>query len=369
MLSRRLFLRNTFLAGAGLVGGSLASGRRLLGAARPPYSPQVLDLVARTTVVDMLGLLTLDWEELRVWQREPVSFGYPEYYRLAASGVSVFHPAVDPNARDPEAAAVRYLGGWNSLLRHQAQFLVPVLAAADFERARCEGRVGVLLGLQSSEHFGAVADVARFHALGQRVSQLTYNGPSRLGSGCKAQSDRGLTGFGREIVAEMNRVGMAVDVSHCGERTTREAIALSRRPVLVTHANCAALAPHPRNKTDREIRDLAQRGGVMGLTTVRSFVRPRGPATLDDLLEHFLHVAALVGVEHVGIGSDCDLDPRDRATGRVRAAYRIAGLAHPWRIYDIAQGLLRRGFAEPDVELVLGGNFRRVLGEIWSAAA
>ena len=346
----------------------LATGRRLLAAARPPYSPAVLDLVARTTVVDMLGLLTLDWDELRVWQRHPVTFGYPDYYRLAASGVSVFHPAVDPNARDPEAAARRYLEGWNSLLRQQAQFLVPVRAAADFELARCEGRVGVLLGLQSSEHFRTVGDVARFHALGQRVSQLTYNGASRLGSGCQVEDDRGLTPFGREVVAEMNQVGMAVDVSHCAERTTRDAIALSRRPVLVTHANCRALAPHRRNKTDQEIRELAASGGVMGITAVKSFVRPRGPATLDDLLEHFLHVAALVGVEHVGIGSDCDLDPRDRATGKVRAAYRIEGLSHPWRVYDLAAGLLRRGFAEGDVELILGGNFRRVLGEIWAVA-
>ena len=368
MLSRRRFLHTTLLAGAGVLAAPLAGGRRLLGAARPPYSTQVLDLVARTTVVDMLGLLTLDWDELRHWQRDPVSFGYPDYYRLAASGVSVFHPAVDPNARDPEAAAVRYLDGWNTLLRRQAQFLVPVLAAGDFERARYEGRVGVLLGLQTSEHFRTIADVPRFHALGQRVSQLTYNGPSRLGSGCKVAVDQGLTGFGREVVEEMNRVGMAVDVSHCSERTTREAIALSRRPVLVTHANCKALAAHPRNKTDREIRELAESGGVMGITAVRSFVKARGRATLDDLLEHFLHVAALVGVEHVGIGSDCDLDPRDRTTGRVRDAYRIEGLAHRWRIYDIADGLLRRGFAEPDVELILGGNFRRVLGEIWAAA-
>jgi len=327
--------------------------------------PRAAELVGRATVIDMLGLLTLDWRRLRSWQRDPSAFGDADFQQLLASGVNVFHPAVDPNSSEPHAAAMQWAADWNELLRNQARYLLAVRGVADLDRARRERRIGILIGFQSSDHFRTAEDVALFYGLGQRVSQLTYNDRCRLGSGCRDPHDGGLTDFGRRIVGEMNRVGMAVDVSHCAERTTLEAIARSDRPVLVTHANCRALAAHPRNKSDAVIRALAQRGGVMGIAAVRAFVGPG--ATLDRLLDHFAHVAELVGVEHLGIGSDCDLDLRDPATGRPREAYDIPGLRPARRAYDLAAGLLRRGFRDADVELVLGGNFRRVLGQIWTA--
>ncbi len=366
MLSRRRFLRTSLLAASGAVAAPFVNrGRCRLWAAPYVYPTRVIDLVGRATVIDMLGLLTLDWGELRAWQRQPDAFGAAEFRRLVDSGVNVFHPAVEPNAADPYAGALRWAEDWNALLASQSRYLLSVRSAADLDRARAEARVGIVIGFQSSEHFRTVEDVGLFYDLGQRVSQLTYNGWSRLGSGCKQPADLGLTDFGRRVVAEMDRVGMAIDVSHCGERTTLEAVEAARRPVLVTHANCRALAPHPRNKSDAAIRALARRGGVMGLTAVRAFVNPSGAATLERLLDHYRHVARLVGVEHVGIGSDCDLDPRDVRTGAVKLAYDIDGLSHPRRVFDLAEGLLRRGFGERDVELVLGGNFRRVLREIW----
>lgn len=327
--------------------------------------PRVLGLVGRATVIDMLGLLTLDWGRLRSWQRDPAAFGDADFKRLLASGVSVFHPAVDPNSSEPHAAAIRWAADWNELLKNQARYLLAVRGVADLDRARAEKRIGILIGFQSSEHFRSVDDVALFYGLGQRVSQLTYNDRCRLGSGCRDPQDLGLSDFGRQVVTEMNRVGMAIDLSHCSERTTLDAIDLSSRPVLVTHSNCRALAPHPRNKSDAAIRALAARGGVMGIAAVRAFLG--GKPTIDGLLDHFVHVAERVGVEHVGVGSDCDLDPYDPATGRARAAYDIRGLRNPRRAYDLAAGLLSRGFGEAEVELVLGGNFRRVLGRIWTA--
>jgi membrane dipeptidase len=359
------------MAGAGLFAARpLVASRSAGGGAGLPLEViRAAALVERATVIDMLGLLTLDWQRLFAWQRDPAAFSDADFRRLVASGVSVFHPAVEPNAREPHTAALRWIGNWNALLRGRPGFFLPVLAAADLDRARSEQRIGVLIGFQNSDHFRHPDDVALFHRLGQRVSQLTYNERNRLGSGCHDPQDQGLTELGREIVATMNRVGIAVDVSHCSERTTLEAIERSSRPVLVTHANASALAPHPRNKSDREIRALARRGGVMGITTVRAFVGgSRRAGTLEGVLDHFVHVAELVGVEHVGIGSDCDLDPRDPATGRVREAYDFRGLRHSRRPYDLAAGLLRRGFEEPEVELVLGGNFRRVLGQIWATA-
>jgi membrane dipeptidase len=316
----------------------------------------------------MLGLLTLDWPRLRDWQRRPEAFGEAEFKRLLDSGINVFHPAVEPNAPEPHRAARRWAADWNSLLDSQARYLLPVRAAADLDRAHLEGRVGIVVGFQSCEHFRTLEDVALFHGLGQRVSQLTYNGRSRLGSGCKDPRDGGLSAFGGEVIEAMNGVGMAVDVSHCSERTTLEAITASRRPVLVTHANCRALAPHARNKSDAAIRALARRGGVMGVTAVRAFVRLGEAPTLEHLLDHYQHVARLTGVEHVGIGSDCDLDALHPETGTVRPAYEIDGLRHHRRVFDLAEGLLRRGFSERDVELVLGGNFRRALTAIWAPA-
>ena len=371
MLSRRRFLLGcALLTGGGVLPRrGLALGLSDPGTAKPiaigADDPRVLGLVGRSTVIDMLGLLTLDWGRLRSWQRDPAAFGDADFRRLLASGVNVFHPAVDPNSSEPHAAAIQWAADWNELLRNQARYLLAVLGVADLDRVRAEKRIGILIGFQSSDHFRTVEDVPLFYSLGQRVSQLTYNDRCRLGSGCRDPHDEGLTVFGRQVVGEMNRVGMAVDLSHCSERTTLDAIDRSSRPVLVTHSNCRALASHPRNKSDAAIRALAARGGVMGIAAVRAFLG--ASPTIEGLLDHFVHVAQLVGVEHVGVGSDCDLDPYDPATGRARAAYDIRGLRNTRRAYDLAAGLLRRGFGDAEVELVLGGNFRRVLGQIWTA--
>jgi membrane dipeptidase len=225
------------------------------------------------------------------------------------------------------------------------------------------------MGFQNSNHFDSVGDVASFYRLGQRVSQLTYNGPNRLGSGCMAAHDTGLTPFGAEVVAAMNDVGMTIDVSHCGERTSIDAIAASRRPVVVTHSNCQALVHHARCKSDRVIRLLAAAGGVMGITMVRAFVSFRPQPTFEDVLDHFDHVIKLVGPDHVGIGSDVDVDAVDPRTGRTRAQYAIRGMQPATRVFQLAEGLLRRGYSERDTELVLGGNFLRVLTETWPASS
>ena len=343
-------------------------GRFRLEAAEPvEVSTRAVDLVLGTVVIDMLGLLTLDWSRLAGWLAQPGTFDAASARRLHGSGIDVFHPAVETGARDPYLGAMGWVTGWNRLLDGTPCELVPVLSRRDLERPRGNGEIGVVVGFQNSDHFRTVADVEAFARLGQRVSQLTYNERNRLGSGCYVLRDRGLTRFGAEVVGEMDRVGMAVDVSHCGERTSLDAIGLSRHPVLVTHANCAALVSgQPRCKSDRVIRALARRGGVMGITAVRDFVG-RSHATLDGLLDHFDHVARLVGVEHAGLGSDVDVDALDPRTGRVRAFYSIRGLDPGARVYQIADGLLRRGYSERDVAGVLGGNFARALAEIWPA--
>jgi membrane dipeptidase len=177
----------------------------------------------------------------------------------------------------------------------------------------------------------------------------------------------------------MNEAGMLVDVSHCGDRTTLDAIEASTKPIAITHSNCRALNNHPRLKTDEAIRKLAAKDGVIGITGVRNFIRDREPTTVEHMVDHIDHVAKLVGIEHVGIGSDADLNgyddmPADQLKmlrGLYKSSYAFRdkldtdGFDHPKKIYDLTGALVRRGYSDSDIELVLGGNFRRLLGQVW----
>ena len=370
-MNRREFLRTSLLAGAGVAAAPMLSRGRfnLFADSTADVSARAIDLVGRSMVIDMLGLLTLDWPKLYGWQREPATFTQADFLKLLRTGVRVFHPAVEPNAADPYQAALRWSTGWNRFLGAHPEYLVRVDSAADFKRAGDEGKIGLLIGFQNADHFRTAADVETFHKIGQRVSQLTYNESNRLGCGCKAAQDRGLTAYGAEIVSAMNRVGMVVDISHTAERTSLDAIRASRKPVLITHSNCRALVAHPRCKSDAVIRAMAERGGVMGITVIPVFLKSGQPARIGHVLDHLDHVVRVAGIEHVGLGSDADVDAIDPRTNRVRPRYNVLGLKHPRRVFDLAEGLIRRGYTNQHIELVLGGNFQRALGAIWEKAA
>ncbi len=158
----------------------------------------------------------------------------------------------------------------------------------------------------------------------------------------------------------MNSVGMVVDISHCADRTTLDAIEASRKPVLITHSNCRALVPNSsRCKTDEAIRKAAAKGGVMGFTMIRFFVRSGGSATIENVLDHIDHLSRLTGVEHAGIGTDVDLVGRGHTTD-------LDGIRYAKKIFDLTEGLVRRKYGREHIELILGGNFRRALSEIWA---
>ncbi len=342
---------------------------RLFAGSRHEYSKRTVELVQESLVIDMLGLLTLDWVKLERWELQPKAFQTADFRKLRSSGITVFHPAVDLNATSPEEAYGRtreWLRDWNVFLDTYPKELVKVENVAGLIQAKTEDKVGVVLGFQNSDHFRTLDDIGYFFKLGQRISQLTYNTQNQVGAGCTARKDTGLTDYGVSVVREMNRLGMAVDVSHSSDATTMDAIDVSNRPVLITHANCRALNPrHPRCKPDELIRNMAARGGVMGITGIRGFVRNQEPTTIEDVLDHFDHVASLVGVEHLGIGSDNDLDGRDHD----RSQYRmdIEGLDHPKRVFDLTEGLIRRKYSDRSIRLILGDNFRRALADIWTA--
>jgi membrane dipeptidase len=337
---------------------------RLFAGSSRPYRTRTIDLVGRSVVIDMLGLLTVDWQKLKHWHLDPAAISDRDHALVKRSGIDIFNPAVDLNRRQSYAATRKWLTAWNHLIGGRSDWFTRIDNPAQIAATKASGKIGILLGMQNSEHFRTAGDVREFYELGQRISQLTYNSENRIGYGCIARHDKGLTGFGACVVQAMNTCGMAVDVSHAGERTTLDALEVSTRPVLITHSNCKALAAHPRCKSDRVIRAMAKKGGVMGITGLRPFVRQSEEATLEDALDHFDHVRRLVGVEHAGIGSDMDVE--GRAGSIHSSALEIEGLNHSRRVFNITEGLLRRGYGDREIEMVLGGNFNRALSGILS---
>jgi len=388
-MKRRTLLKMAVNSSAVAIAAPLLNlGRFRVFASSPrEYSTRCVDLVRRSNVIDMLnpfsllmvlGPLTGDTKPS--WLEHPALIPASELQVARESGFDVLHIAVGTGDYD---TTLRFLAQWNGLIAHQSDTFMRVDDPARLAEAKRAGKIGIILGIQDSEHFRTVQDVNFFYGLGQRVSQLTYNARNLIGNGSTERNDSGLSDFGVSVVARMNELGMAVDVSHCGDATTLDACGVSKQPVLITHANCRALNPHPRCKTDEAIRKIASTGGVMGITGVRMFVSPKEPTTIENVLDHYDHVAKLVGVEHLGVGSDIGLYGYDSLPEPVRkklhAGYKssyafrekddIEGLDHPKRTYDLTEGLIRRGYSDANIEMILGGNFQRVLAQIWSAGA
>jgi membrane dipeptidase len=345
-------------SGVAIAAPMLNLGRCRLAGAEREYSVRTIETVGRSLVIDMLGLVTFDWSKLRRWHTHPDTFTARDLSTLRSSSINVFHPAVDLNSSEPYADTVRWLDNWNRLVNAHSHTLMRISSCNDLQAAKQSRKVGVLLGMQNSTHFRTPSDVADFFELGQRVSQLTYNESNAIGYGCTHPSDRGLTPFGASIVSAMNKCGMAIDVSHAGDRTTLDTFDVSNKPVLVTHSNCRSLTQHPRCKSDEVLKRMARAGGVIGITSIAAFVSQPGRATFRDVIAHYEHAIKVAGAEHVGLGSDTDVE------GVGRARVDVAGLRHPTRVFDLTEALLARGYSESTVELILGGNFRRALTAI-----
>ncbi|MEZ5363736.1 MAG: membrane dipeptidase [Bryobacterales bacterium] len=352
-MTRRTLLRRAL--GGVAVGPTIIRGWCATNGAEPVLT-RAVTLVEESPVVDMMGLLTTDWARLERWRSKLDGLGEHDRQTILSSGVSMFHPAVRLPGPDAARKTRSWLDRWRGFASFHPGVFRIVESLQDWRAVRCGDEVGILLGSQDSEHFRSAADVEMFAALGQKVSQLTYNGRNALGGGCGLRHDPGLSSLGVEIVGAMNRVGMIVDVSHCGPQTTLDAIEASKRTVLVTHSNCAALAPGAaRCKSDEAIRKLAARGGVIGITAIAKFVTASYPARFEHVLDHFDHVARLTGTEHVGLGSD----------GGVLGLQRnlVPGFGRPDSIFRLTEGLIRRGYSDADIRRMLGFNFERVLRE------
>ncbi len=382
-VSRREVIKRMAAAGIGVLAAPMINRGtyRLFGNSNTEYSSRAIDLVGRSNVIDMLSILTLDFPKQNKWMADPDTFTAADFQPFRDSGINVIHPAIGLGGMNAYETALKWFAAWNAFIANNDEFFMRVDSPSDLERVKRSGRLGVILGLQNSGHFRNAADVDYFRSLGQRVSQLTYNSRNLIGNGATERRDDGISDFGVAIIERMNTVGMAIDVSHCGDRTTLDAFEISKKPVLITHSNCRALVPgHPRVKTDEAIKKVGESGGVMGITAVRMFVKVDEPTTIEHVIDHFDHVRKLIGCEHLGVGSDIDLYGYDKmpaeANKQLRAGYKgsyafrdkidVEGLDHPKRMFDLTEGLIRRKYSDADIQGILGGNFKRVLAQIWT---
>jgi len=377
-------LRSTAAAAVGIGAAPMLNlGRfQLFAQSTGTYSTRAIDLVKRSTVMDMLCVLTLDFAKQDRWMKDPELFTAADLKPFKDSGISVIHPAVGMGGFNSYENVLKFFASWNGFIASHDEHMMRIDSPSDLERVKKNGKLGVVLGVQNSDQFRNPNDVDFFHGLGQRVSQLTYNSRNFIGNGATERYDDGISDFGVAIIERMNKAGMAVDVSHCGDKTTLDAFDISKKPVLITHSNCRALVPgHPRVKTDEAIKKVGASGGVMGITGVRMFVKVDEPTTVEHVLDHYDHVKKLIGSQHLGVGSDIDLygydsmPPEDNK--RLRAGYKgsyafrdkidIEGLNHPKRMFDLTEGLIRRKYTDTEIEGILGGNFKRLLSQIWTA--
>jgi len=269
---------------------------------------------------------------------------------------------------------------WKRWFAEHDDLLLQVHSTADIRRAKAEGKVGIILGWQNTSAIeNDVDNLMLFRDLGVRVMQLTYNSQNLVGSGCWESSDGGLSDFGRHVIDEMNRLGILVDLSHVGPVTSEQAIAHSKVPVAYTHC-CPMLKQHARNKTDEQLRAIADAGGFVGFASYTPFLPKGEETTIDDCVEAMDYLINIVGEENAGIGTDWVQDQdlaffrylsSDKGKGRATATPHKKvppmprGLDTLGDFRNFIPAMERAGWSETRIRRVLGENWLRFLGEVW----
>ncbi len=305
---------------------------------------------------------------------------------IRESGVTALKSGLGGRLGGTFEEAVTDIAAAEQLMEKRADLFLNIRTHGDFERARKERKLGVIYSFEDVEMLeGKIERIELFRQLGVRVMQLNYNRRTLFGVGCLDGETDGLTELGRKAVAKMNEIGVALDLSHSNTQTTADGIAASTKPVLITHAGCRAVYMHPRNKEDRELKALADKGGVIGIYMLPYLTAPPKQPMLADYMQHLEHALKICGEDHVGIGSDVNFFPVGEsdleemkkvaekrkadgigAPGEDRPTY-IPDLNTPRKMELIADALLKRGYKSGVVEKVIGLNFKRVFGEIWTA--
>lgn len=329
-------------------------------------------LHARAILIDALDISVMNDEHLA---------------QMVAGGVTAANACVAVHTNYQEA--VERIADLREQLRTRwADRALQVWTAADVARAKREGKVGLIFGLQNTSPIeGDLRLVDALRCQGVRIVQLTYMTANLVGDGCLEPRNSGLTLYGKRVVRELNRLGMLIDLSHCGERTTLEAIEESEAPVAVTHACTRRLCGSPRNKTDVAMKGLAAAGGVMGITSLANFVSDDpADADLDTYLAHVEHAVDVMGIDHVGLGMDfvafqppdfvaparwggSQIPPDTYSGGPPLSTWPIPyarDVDDSTKFPNVTAGLLARGYSATDVEKILGLNFLRLFERVWS---
>ncbi|WP_075795724.1 dipeptidase [Massilia putida] len=275
---------------------------------------------------------------------------------------------------------VANIADMKKLIRENNEMVSLVRSTEDILDAKRKGKTGIILGFQNAHAFeDNLGYIEAFADMGVRVVQLCYNTQNLVGTGCY-ERDGGLSGFGREVIAEMNRVGIMVDLSHVGGATSEEAILASTKPVCYSHCLPSGLKEHPRNKSDEQLRFIADRGGFIGVTMFPPFLKRGIEATVDDYVEAIDYVINLVGEDCVGIGTDFTqgydkgfFDWITHDKGRHRRLTNFGRIINPEGIRTIGEfpnltaAMERAGWTESRIRKVMGGNWVNTFREVWGA--
>ena len=271
------------------------------------------------------------------------------------------------------------IAAWKRMFEAHGDLILQVKTSEDIPRAKQEGKIGIILGWQNTSGIeDRVEYLAIFKELGVHIMQLTYNTQNFVGSGCYETVDSGLSDFGRDVVDEMNHLGILVDLSHVGAKTSDDAIRHSKKPVAYTHCLPSGLKEHQRNKSDGQLKFIADQGGFIGVTMFPAFLRRGTESTVDDYVEAMDYVINLVGEECVGFGTDFTQDQsqawfdwlvHDKGDGRELTAFgeiiNPKGIRTIGEFPNLTQALLDHGLSEPVVRKIMGENWVRVLKDVW----
>ncbi|HEY0504467.1 MAG TPA: membrane dipeptidase [Lysobacter sp.] len=375
MVARREFLAG--LGGAAAL-GALGGVARAASPRWPPYRD--------TLAIDGLGGVDLFYLQ----PDDPLYAGALKDLRECGLGGVMMTAA--PQGRfwldDAALKATRQrIDDWKARIDAHPDVLLHVRTRADLDRAQREHKVGVIFTFQGTEPLGEdIERIAQFREQGVRVMQLTHNRRNLVGDGCLEPGDAGLSNYGREVVAQLNAHKLVVDLAHGSPRTIREGIEASKAPVLISHTGCRALAGSTRLVDDATLRRMADRGGVAGII-FWPYLRDQGQQTSADVIAHIEHAVKVCGEDHVGIGTDLGISPIARTPqfdreNREQIQYMIQdGIFAKDRSPDLylfapdlnmanrfevlAAMLSARGHSDARIAKILGGNFARVMGEVW----
>lgn len=351
------------------------------GARRNAYTAKDYE---QATVIDALGAIS-DPDPSATVDTEPSARLLNDLRESGLTAVSVTLSV--GSTGDRIAKAIRRIATLDEMVAAAPDALMRIRKATDLTTAKAKRRLGLIYNVQDTSLLeNDLSRVAMLRALGLRVMQMTYNTRNLVGDGCLERADSGLSNLGRDLVAELNRSRVVMDLSHGGRATIAEAIGEAKAPPVISHTGCRDLHDHPRNVFDTELKALAAKGGVAGIYFM-PFLVPKGNATKDDLIRHIEHAVNTCGEDHVGLGTDGIIsatlvDEQYREAMRKDHESRVAqGIAapgespdmhqfildynYPRRFLSLAEDLSNRGWPARRIDKLLGGNFARVYREVW----